>query len=86
MVLKACDAKGQCVATPPSCPEAQPPAEPPLPPPDARPYHPCFFKPCGAPCTLCRPGDPSCVETAVLKTCDAKARCVAAPVSCPPGR
>lgn len=43
---------------------------------DANGYDPCAGKACGASCTDCPPGDPSCAETAVLKECDASGRCV----------
>ena len=39
-------------------------------------YVPCAGKKCGAACTLCAPGDPDCVESAVLKACNAKGECV----------
>ncbi len=40
-------------------------------------YDPCAAKACGAPCTVCPPGDPGCFETAVVKACDLEHRCVA---------
>ena len=52
-------AKGACTPAAPVC-DAK----------DAGPaYEPCGGKLCGDPCTLCRPGDASCVETAVIKFC-----------------
>ena len=45
---------------------------------------PCAGQPCGAPCTLCAPGDPQCVETAVLKLCDAAGHCRDKAVQWPP--
>lgn len=60
-VVEACDAKGACTTANPVCPAV-----------DAGPaYAPCGGKLCGDPCTLCRPGDASCFETAVLKFCQA---------------
>lgn len=40
-------------------------------------YEPCAGKACGDTCTLCRPGDSTCVETAVVKSCDATGKCSA---------
>lgn len=40
-------------------------------------YFPCDGKGCGDTCRLCAPNDPSCVETAVVKSCDARGECVA---------
>lgn len=45
-------------------------------------YDPCAGKVCGASCTVCDPADPSCVETAVVKSCDAGGSCVTGQVSC----
>ena len=41
-------------------------------------YDPCEGKACGESCTLCPPSAPDCVETAVVKACDAAGRCEAA--------
>lgn len=38
-------------------------------------YDSCENKEEGDPCTLCHPTDPECVETAVLKVCDADGFC-----------
>jgi hypothetical protein len=38
-------------------------------------YDPCQGKACGSPCTVCDPRDTGCVETAVLKFCDAGGAC-----------
>ena len=46
-------------------------------PPVPAPWEPCGGKACGASCQLCAPGDPDCVETAVLKVCDPAGACVA---------
>jgi len=49
------------------------------------PYEPCAGKACSAACTECAPGDPGCVETAVVKACDADGNCAAAGTfSCQP--
>ncbi len=49
------------------------------------PYDPCGGKSCGDPCSICAPGDADCVETAVLKVCDAIGRCSTDfAVTCPP--
>jgi hypothetical protein len=40
-------------------------------------YQPCAGKACGDACTICEPGDKSCVETAVVKACDRSGACVA---------
>jgi len=45
-------------------------------------YNACEGQTCGAPCTLCRPGDHGCVETAVMKGCSANGACVPKPVEC----
>ncbi|MDF1565674.1 MAG: hypothetical protein P1V51_21735 [Deltaproteobacteria bacterium] len=42
---------------------------------DGLPYDPCRGKACGEGCTLCDPNDPTCAETAVLKSCDAWGQC-----------
>lgn len=46
------------------------------------PYLPCAGRTCGDACTLCAPGDPSCVETAVSKQCDLDGVCRASAPSC----
>jgi hypothetical protein len=71
-VVKACNAKGKCSASAPTCGGA-PPA-----------YQPCAGKACGASCTVCPPGDPNCFETAVLKECSATGACNATPAVCSP--
>jgi hypothetical protein len=47
-------------------------------------YDPCQGKGECDPCTLCEPGAADCLETAVLKVCDAGGQCVAATDACPP--
>ena len=48
-------------------------------------YEPCAGRVCGAACTVCDPGDPSCVETAIVKACDPAGACLAAGTfTCPP--
>jgi hypothetical protein len=52
----------------------------------ARPtYQACAGKACGASCQLCPPGDPSCVETAVVKACAVDGSCVPMGSICPAG-
>jgi len=41
------------------------------------PYEPCEGKKCGDACSVCDPDDKDCVETAVIKACDAEGACVA---------
>lgn len=65
-VIKACTADGQCVGGSPVCAAKDGGAA----------YDPCGGKQCGDGCRVCPPGDPSCVETAVLKECSASGRCV----------
>lgn len=71
-VLKFCHSDGKCLATPPAC----------IPPPPPPPYDPCGGKSCGDLCSLCAPTDPGCVETAVVKQCNAAGECVANVVVC----
>jgi hypothetical protein len=40
---------------------------------------PCAGEPPGAPCSLCPPDTPTCVEAPGPKQCDASHRCVPAP-------
>jgi hypothetical protein len=46
--------------------------------PGGSPYDPCSGKVCGASCHLCAPDAKECVEPAVVLTCDADAKCLAA--------
>ncbi|HEY6009331.1 MAG TPA: hypothetical protein VIU40_13480 [Geobacteraceae bacterium] len=46
------------------------------------PYDPCEAKSCGDACRACPPDDRGCVETMIVKACDAAGACVAAPVDC----
>lgn len=48
------------------------------------PYDPCEAKACGEACRVCAPDAQDCVETMVVKACDAVGACVAAPVDCAP--
>ena len=41
------------------------------------PFDSCGTQPCGTPCTLCRPNDGSCFETAIVKICNTAGECVA---------
>jgi hypothetical protein len=60
--VKTCDASGECKS------DTGAPPPPPA-------YAPCAGKKPGASCTLCDPADTGCIETAVLKTCDASGTC-----------
>ena len=44
---------------------------------DAESYDPCGDKSCGETCQICPPDDNDCVETGVVKACDAMGECVA---------
>ena len=47
-------------------------------------YDPCADKLCGDSCTICAPGDPNCMETAVPKWCSSDSVCTAnMPNDCP---
>ncbi|MEM9692953.1 MAG: hypothetical protein AAGA56_10435 [Myxococcota bacterium] len=50
--------------------------------PDAQDYDPCAGKKCGDACQVCPPDDSDCVETAVMKTCDADGACGATVPAC----
>jgi hypothetical protein len=50
---------GECMSAFPGCPG----------------WNPCEGKSCGEQCTQCAPNDPNCVETAVIKVCDASGIC-----------
>lgn len=69
-VLKTCDDSGECVAQSEGASCTSPP------------YDPCAGKQCGDACTVCDPGDPNCVETAVLKTCGSDGTCDARDPAC----
>ena len=45
-------------------------------------YDPCAGKSCGDPCSLCPPDDAECVETAVVKQCNAAGECTAEAATC----
>jgi hypothetical protein len=47
-------------------------------------YDPCVGRPCGAPCNICAPDDPDCVETAVVKACNEQGKCLAETPKCAP--
>lgn len=61
-------------AAPPSTTPAPTNDTPPAP--DAA-YNPCAGKRPGDPCTICPPGAADCMETMVIKVCDANGQCVA---------
>jgi hypothetical protein len=46
-------------------------------------FMPCAGKACGEACTMCSPGAADCVETMVVKQCNAQGTCVSEPVECP---
>jgi len=71
-VVKACDPAGICTAAGTFTCE-QPPA-----------YDPCAGKAQCDACTLCPPDATDCVETAVLKECDAAGQCVESTGQCTP--
>jgi hypothetical protein len=73
-VVKFCHSDGSCKDFAPAC----------IPPPPPPPYNPCASKTCGQSCTLCAPNDPNCVETAVLKQCNAAGQCTANAPACKP--
>ncbi len=58
----------QCVYNFPQCPTV---------------YDPCADQSCGAECRLCDPADPTCIETDVVKYCQADGHCAAPAPSCP---
>lgn len=75
---RACDPAGQCQPVPFEC-------TPPAPAPGAgqpNAYVPCAGKTCGEPCTICPPGAPDCMETMVVKACNARGECAPTPVEC----
>jgi hypothetical protein len=39
------------------------------------PYDPCAGRECGETCHVCPPGDAECIETAVVKMCNANGEC-----------
>lgn len=45
-------------------------------------YDPCAGKACGEGCSVCPPDDGDCVETAVVKSCDADGKCSATAPTC----
>ena len=65
MELKVCSAAGECgSSTTPTPPPPPPPA-----------HAPCSGKQTGDACTVCAPGDATCVETMELKACNASGVC-----------
>lgn len=66
--------------TPPE--ETEPPEE--TPPPEEKPpeYRPCAGKACGASCSTCAPDDEGCVETDVVRTCNAEGACTVEASGC----
>jgi hypothetical protein len=73
-VMEYCDANGQCTMSLPVCSSD-----------GGSGYEPCAGKVCGDTCTLCPPNDSTCIETTVVKTCNAWGQCGAGPVTCPDG-
>jgi len=63
MVIKACNAEGECV---PDTGDLCEPAD----------YDPCSEKKCGDSCQVCPPDDTDCMETMVIKACNAEGECV----------
>ena len=70
-VLKYCTDDGQCL-----------PGDDPVCSDDEAEYQPCGGLTCGDTCSLCPPDDPECVETAVVKYCDADGQCSAQAPRC----
>jgi len=65
-------------------PAASPsPAPTPAPPGDGGAYSPCAGKACGETCTICSPAATDCMETMVVKQCNAQGACSTDPVDCP---
>jgi eight-cysteine-cluster-containing protein len=73
-VIKQCQPDGTCAATVPECSDTDPDPDPA--------YDPCEGLTCGDSCTICDPNDPDCVETAVLKFCQADGTCSATQPQC----
>lgn len=71
-VVKLCQSDGTCAAEVPQCSDPDPDPD----------YDPCDGKTCGDSCTICDPADPNCVETAVLKVCQADGTCSATQPQC----
>ena len=46
-------------------------------------YSPCAGKACGETCTICSPAATDCMETMVVKQCNAQGACSTDPVDCP---
>src|SRR5688572_25038659 len=70
---------------PAAAPIATPPPEPGGPngaQPDGA-YAPCAGKACGESCTVCSPSASDCMETAVVKQCNAQGECSPNPAACP---
>ena len=68
-------------------PAGTPAPEPPLVPDGAAApageFAPCAGKTCGEPCTVCSPAATDCMETMVVKQCNAQGQCSTDPVDCP---
>ncbi len=70
-VVKYCQPDGSCAGGEPSCRDD-----------GGDDYEPCGDKTCGEQCTKCPPGDEDCVETQVVKYCQADGDCEASAPSC----
>ncbi len=46
-------------------------------------YSPCAGKGCGESCSVCSPAATDCMETMVVKQCNAQGQCSTDPVDCP---
>jgi hypothetical protein len=46
-------------------------------------YAPCAGKTCGESCSVCSPSASDCMETAVVKQCNAQGECSPNPAECP---
>ena len=76
---------GGSTAPPGEGPPAASPAPAPAPAPTLEDgaYAPCAGKACGETCTICSPTATDCMETMVVKQCNAQGACVTDPVECP---
>ncbi len=76
------------IPPPPDMPEPAPepamePVTEPAPEQPSGAFDPCAGKACGEMCKLCAPNDTDCVETAVVKQCNASGQCTHEAANCP---
>jgi hypothetical protein len=78
-----CDKGSEASASPTPAESTAATTEEPMPDPKPHgPHDPCAGKACGDPCTICAPDDADCVETMVVKACNASAECTAEKPAC----